>query len=411
LLQDQDVLQAAVERSGLSQLGRSWLGKDQREQDEQDLARAVRVVGKRLKVEPARKAALIVATYNSSSPEEGMRLLRALGDAYLERHAQVQRPAGTVSFFDEQKEESHQGLENAEYALVRYGRQQGVVSAGQERDLLLQRLSDAEADLGEAQVAATQNADRIKALEADLASLPERAVTQVRNSENPELLEKLKSRLLDLQLQRTELLTQYEPSYRLVQQVDEEIKQAAAAVSAEEQAPIQEQTSDLDSTHEWARSELVKAKVEAVGLQSRMGARASLIQKYRAQAQQLGNKAVVQERLLDELKGAEQKYLLYVNKREEARIGDALDRGGFLNVAIVEQPITPALPKRTLPSIAFLGLVLATVCSVGCAFAMDYLDPSVRTPEEVSALLAAPVLASLPAISNGSKVTKHGAAR
>ena len=36
--------------------------------------------------------------------------------------------------------------------------------------------------------------------------------------------------------------------------------------------------------------------------------------------------------LLGELKAAEAKYLLYVNKREEARIEDALDQGGILNV-------------------------------------------------------------------------------
>ncbi len=183
-----------------------------------------------------------------------------------------------------------------------------------------------------------------------------------------------------------------------MQQVDEEIKQASAAVKVEEQAPMQEQTSDLDSTHEWVRAELVKAEVEAVALHSRMQARASVIRRYRARAHELGNKAVVQEQLLNELKGAEQKYLLYANKREEARIGDALDRGGFLNVAIVEQPITPMIPKHSLLSIAMLGFMLASVCSVGCAFAADYLDPSVRTPDEISTLVAAPVLASLPAM-------------
>jgi len=402
LLQDQDVVRAAVQKSGLARLGKSWFGKDNRENDEQQLARAVRVVGKRLKIDPARKAALIIATYHSSVPEEGTKLLRALGDAYLERHTQARRPSGTVSFFDEQKNESHQGLESAEFALVHYGREQGVVSAGQERDLVLQRLSEAEADFGETRVAAAQNAERIQTLETDLASLPEREVTQVRDSDNPELLEKLKSRLLELQLQRTELLTQYEPSYRLVQQVDQEIQQAVAAVTTEEQTPMREQTSDLDSTHEWARSELVKAKVEAAGLQSRMEARASLIQEYRARAQQLGDKAVVQERLLNELKGAEQKYLLYADKREEARIGDAMDRGGFLNVAVVEQPTTPALPKHSQASIGLLAFLLASLCSLGCAFLTDYLDPSVRTPEEISALVSAPVLASLPAAGTES---------
>ena len=37
-------------------------------------------------------------------------------------------------------------------------------------------------------------------------------------------------------------------------------------------------------------------------------------------------------------------YLLYVKKREAARMGDALDVGGIVNVAIAEEPVVPAIP-------------------------------------------------------------------
>ena len=48
----------------------------------------------------------------------------------------------------------------------------------------------------------------------------------VRNSDNPQLLEQLKSTLLNLELKRTDLLTKYEPTYRLVQEVDQQIADA-----------------------------------------------------------------------------------------------------------------------------------------------------------------------------------------
>ena len=54
------------------------------------------------------------------------------------------------------------------------------------------------------------------------------------------------------------------------------------------------------------------------------------------------------ESLLGELKLAEEKYLLYVNKREEARIEDAMDQGGILNVTVAEEPRTPALPAQAV---------------------------------------------------------------
>jgi uncharacterized protein involved in exopolysaccharide biosynthesis len=100
--------------------------------------------------------------------------------------------------------------------------------------------------------------------------------------------------------------------------------------------------------------------------------------------------------LLHDLKATEEKYLLYLNKREEARIGDALDQGGILNVAIAEQATVPALPEVSGLSFAFIGLVSAGTLSVTLAFVTDYLNPSFRTPDEIVMYLGSPVLASLP---------------
>ena len=59
-----------------------------------------------------------------------------------------------------------------------------------------------------------------------LAKLPARNVTQVRTADNPELLRALKASLLDLELKKTQLLTKFEPSHRLVQEVEQQIAQA-----------------------------------------------------------------------------------------------------------------------------------------------------------------------------------------
>jgi uncharacterized protein involved in exopolysaccharide biosynthesis len=112
--------------------------------------------------------------------------------------------------------------------------------------------------------------------------------------------------------------------------------------------------------------------------------------------------AIEQEQLLRSLKGAEEKYLLYVNKREEARIGDALDQGGILNVTVAEEPRTPALPIWSLWMFGAVGLLAGGTVSTGLAFTTDYLATGFRTPEEVFAYLDSPVLASLPGTEDRS---------
>ncbi len=77
-------------------------------------------------------------------------------------------------------------------------------------------------------------------------------------------------------------------------------------------------------------------------------------------------------------------------------MGDALDEGGIVNVAIAEEPIVPALPVWPAGTVVLGGIVAALASGTGAAFAADYLDPALRTPEDVLACLEIPVLASLP---------------
>jgi capsular polysaccharide biosynthesis protein len=85
-----------------------------------------------------------------------------------------------------------------------------------------------------------------------------------------------------------------------------------------------------------------------------------------------------------------------VKKREQARMGDALDEGGIVNVAIAEKPVAPALPRWPPAIVVLAGFAGAVASGTGAAFTADYLDPALRTPEEVTACLELPVLASLP---------------
>jgi uncharacterized protein involved in exopolysaccharide biosynthesis len=262
--------------------------------------------------------------------------------------------------------------------------------------LALQKLNDADSSAHQTEVQKEEAERRVVALQQAFSETPERTVTQVKTADNPGLQEKMKSRLLELVLKRTELTTKFQPSYQLVQEVDRQIAETRATIAAEELSPVKDETTDQDATHEWARAELAKGQVELSGLEARAKATETMRSSYAEAAQRLGDRAILQEQLRRNLKSAEEKYLLYANKREEARIGDALDQGGILNVTIAEQPTAPALPAHSRAALALLGFLFAGAMSTGIAFTADYLDPAFRTPDEVIAYLGSPVLASLP---------------
>ena len=395
LLKDEDVLRRVVEANDLA--AHDWLRwLRPHEGQAARVERAAKRLASRLQVEPIKKTNLIAVSYDAPDPQLAARVLQSLASIYLEKHMEVHRPGGQLHFFDQQTGESRRQLEEAKGQLVDFTKSRGVVVAAQQRDLVLQRLDDVEASYRQTQVQMSETAHRIQELDAQLAKLPERTITQVRSADNPELLRALKASLLDLELKKTQLLTKFEPNHRLVREVEQQILQAKAAIAAERLSPLRDETTDQDANHEWAKAELQKAQVEMKGLEAREATTSAHLAGYRALARQLGEDAITQDDLTSSAKAAQENYLLYVKKREEARMGDALDEGGIVNAAIAEQPVVPALPVWPAGAVVLVGFVAALTSGTGAAFAADYLDPALRTPEEVMACLEIPVLASIP---------------
>jgi uncharacterized protein involved in exopolysaccharide biosynthesis len=399
LLRDDEVLRKVVEQTGT---GRDWfhflrLG----EGNAQRVERSARRLAKKLEVDPVKKTNLITVSYAADDPQKAAKVLQAVAKVYLEKHMEVHRPSGELHFFEKQTGESRRQLVESEQNLLHFTAGHGVVAAAQQRDLALQKLSEVDASYRQTRVDLAETQQRVWELSDLLTRLPERTTTQVRTADNPELLKALKSSLLDLQLKRTQLLTKFEPSHRLVQEVDQQIAQNEATITAENALPVRDETTDKSVHYEWAKSELQKAQVQLKALQAREAATSSQEGAYQVMARQLGEDAITQDDLVSTEKAAEDNYLLYVKKQEEARMDDALDERGIVNVAIAEHPVAPALPVWSAWGVLAIGLAAAGAAGTGAAFAADYMDPAFRTPDDVLAYLHSPVLASLPRGARG----------
>lgn len=400
LLRDDEILRKVVEANNLAQRG--WLrflrpGEGRAAQIE----RATRRLAGKLRVESVKKTNLIAVTYGSQDPAVAAKVLQSLATLYLDKHMEVHRPVGEFQFFEQQTDESRRQLDDAKQKLLQFVSSHGVVAAAEQRDLALQKLSDVDANYRQVQVELAETARRVQELKQQMVALQERTTTQVRIADNTELLKALKSSLLELELKRTQLLTKFEPNHRLVQELDQQITQAKGAIAVEMLAPLRDETTDKNPNYEWAKSQLQQAQVQLRGLEARAAATGTQAAGYRTLARQLGEDALTQDNLLGVAKAALDNYLLYVKKREEARVDDALDQRGIVNVAIAERPMAPALPVSSAWMLLAIGLVAAAASGTAATFAADYLDPAFRTPDEVLAYLNAPVLASLPKKARG----------
>jgi protein tyrosine kinase modulator len=392
LLRDRGLLlQVVHETDGAGDSG--WRRLEDQEARE---ARAARSLASAMQVEVVRKTNLIRVSLKSANPALAARQLQKLADLYMDKHRRVHRPQGEARFFAQQALRSRERLIQAEAAISDFGMRTGIVSAMLERDLALQKLSEMSSSHRQTLIALADSEARQRALLEQLAKTPERATTQVRTSDNAFVLQNLRSTLVSLELKHTELLSKYQPSYRLVQEVEQQLAEVRAEVLAAERTPIHEEVTDKDPTHQWAQTELTRMRVEVDGLRARAQAASADLNRQYQRAQQLGDLAVRQQDLTRSAKLAEDSFLLYARKEEEGRVSDALDQGGLLNVNMAEQPAVPALPLRSDFSVLAWGLFIAMVGSAAVAVVSDLLDPALRTPQEVAACLGFPVLAAIP---------------
>jgi uncharacterized protein involved in exopolysaccharide biosynthesis len=397
LMQSLDLLEKVVVSTGLDQQQGGWFRRLLTRKDHaHKVATAVQSLHENLTIESLKDTNVISVKYRSSDPKLAAQVLQTWANHYLEKHSSVHRPPGQFQFFEQKAEEYREKLKQAELRLAEFSRNPGAVSPHLQRDAALGKLSEFEAGLQHTRAAIAETKNRIADLEKQAAVAPVRLTTAVRTESNARLLQELKSRLLALELQRTELLTKYAPSYRLVQEVENKIALTVTAMHAAEKNPLQDETTDRDPTYDWLRGELAKARSDLTALEARASASTRIINLYREHSRQLNERDVAQQELLREKRASEENYLLYLRKREEARITDEMDKSRILNVAVAEKPSVPILPANSRWWLFLLGVFLAAGLSVAAAFVVDYLDPSFRTPEEVSGILEVPVLAAIP---------------
>jgi len=358
---------------------------------------AARRLSKTIKVEAQTSSDVIDVKYGrSGNPEVTACVLQELGKLYLQKHLQLARPVGSTDFFAQQTEKYRQSLAGAEKRLTDFSRGEGVAAPELQRTDMAQQLALAQTSLNQAQQSIAADQKRLENIKTQMAGMPSRSFTSETINSSYLLMQNLQTSLLAAQVRRTQLLLKYEPTYPLVKEVDDEIAETKEAIANASNAKYVNSTTDRDPTYEFLHEDEAKTEADLASQKAGAGALTASIHGIQMQMVKLDQQAVSQGALLREAKADESNYLLYLGKREEERTSDALDQKKIANVAIAVPAVVPLVPQYSPLLIMFLGIVGGVFVAIASAYAMEYLDPSFRTPQEVSETLSIPVLAAMP---------------
>lgn len=415
LLNSADLLRNVVTLSGLA--GMPGSGTAPAERRKMAIDKAVAQLERSLKITPAKKADIIEVSYTSPNPREAVKVLHQLASAYLEYHLQVHASPGTRKFFLTQANHYQDELKDAERRLTDFRLKNDVVLFQEQKTEVLRRAEDANSALLATEAAVREYQSKIAEARAREAAAPSRVTTQKRTVPNQNSIQQLGTMLVELENRRTLLLSKFRPDDRTVQEVSREIADTQSALDQARTQTSSEQATDINPVHQSLELDLDKEEAEYAGLEARQKELMRQAQTYHDQLYKLADSTTEYDDLNRTEKEAEENYLLYARKAEEARIADSLDQQKISNVAIAENPVEPETPSSpNKPRNMALGALLAGFLSLGIAFSGEYLaqpfpevepnpqpglgsqpdTPSlgetVRGPAELETLTALPVL-------------------
>jgi capsular exopolysaccharide synthesis family protein len=357
---------------------------------------AVLSVMDKLEVDIQKTSWVIGISYEAKNPQLAQKVLSTFIDRYLEKHIEVHRTHGSYQFFTQESNQLRNKLLEAESQLQGLMNQTGISSLDEQRSAILDRISTlrAEIDSTESDLAASRA--KAQELQKNLVDTPDLVVTGATVGLPNAAADSMRSKLYELQLLEQDLVSKFEPESRQVQDVRRQIAAAQVLLDQENQARST-LTKGLNATYQEIQSAMLTEQANISSFQARVNEMKSKLELAKAELKTLNDNSIKITSLEREVEIQEENYRKYSVNLEQARIDDALETGKISNINVVQSatlPIEPVRPNKALN--LMVGLLFGIFGGVAIAFFSEYLDHSIKTPDEVEQKLQLPAIACIP---------------
>jgi uncharacterized protein involved in exopolysaccharide biosynthesis len=349
-----------------------------------------------LSAKAIRDSDVIEVIFKWGAPELAQAALESLVALYLERHVETHRSSEAPAFLHKQVETIKARLQGSEEKLEALKQKQRITNFGDQQKFLLGETTKLKALLKQAETEQAEVSSRLTQLRDRLKSQPE-YVEVTKDQARNTLLDSLKQRLLDLELEKMKLEARFESMSRPVREVEDKIQEVKSRLSQESTRVMDRVTTGLNAVYQETRKDMLQSEVALNALHVKRETLLKHLDTYTKELEQLQSYDMELNRLQRQIKLDEESFVLYKRKLEESEISTLLDTEKVVNVRVVEPALAGAVPvnqkKKNL--ILLLGGVVSLFVGVCGAYFLEYIDHSLRSPEHVNRYLGLRVLASI----------------
>jgi succinoglycan biosynthesis transport protein ExoP len=330
----------------------------------------------RLRVDPVRGSHLVDVSFTGMEPKFTATAVNALAREYVDQNLAVklQNTTGMLEWLDKEVGHQQKKVQDSEKALAEYRAHQNAMSLDDKQNIVVARLNKLNDDV---MLARTKKArsqvlyDQLRAsAPAQLAEIPSVAQSPV--------VAAAKGKVIDGQRAKAQLAERYGEKHPAMAKAITDLQEAQRQYELEVGRAVQAIRND----HETAVLE--------------ESSFAQALNAAKADAQDLSNKSVDYNVMERETKSNRQVYESLLQKENELRVASNSHAN---NVRVVETAEVPGGPstaggRRSWPIAIAFGLALAIIVPFG----LDYINDTVKTPEDVTRRLKLPFLGLVPSV-------------
>src|SRR6202795_835743 len=319
---------------------------------------------------------LMDVSFESADPQLAARIVNAHIATYIEQNFRSKYEATTQAsaWLTDQLTELKIRVQKAEDARIAYERQNQIWTLDDKQNIPSQRLSDVNKQLTDAQ------SERMK----------KESLYQFAKSGNLDAVPQVQSNLVltdlfkkrgEVSSEYTDALNQYGPNFPKVQRLQAQLKDYDQSIEKEKKNIL----AVLESDYREA--------------QQRESLLTQALDQQKAETNQMAEKLVEYNILKREAEANKTLYEGLMTKLKETAISQGLRSS---NIRVVDPAMIPATPARPAQARnVVLAFLVGLVGGIGLALLREYLDNTVKTPDDIETLTRVPSLAVVPAFGDG----------
>ena len=327
---------------------------------------------------------LMDVSFESTDSQLAARIVNAHIASYIEQNFRSKYEATTQAstWLADQLGELKIRVQRSEDARIAYERQNQIWTLDDKQNITTQRLSDVNKQLTDAQSERMKKESLYQFAKAGNLD----AVPEVQNNSAIGDLFKKRS---DTASQYTDALAQYGPNFPKVQRLQAQLKEFDQTIEKEKQKILDVLESDY---HE---------------AQQREALLTNALDQQKAETNQMAGKLVEYNILKREAEANKTLYEGLMTKLKETAISSGLRSS---NIRVVDPAMIPSTPARPAKARnVALAFLVGLVGGIGLALMREYLDNTVKTPDDVETLSRLPSLAVVPEFAGTNGTGKrHG---